>query len=121
MSPRVKPRSAKPKTAGLQQPAPKGKRGGARPGSGPKPAAATVLKRKLQAEGVEAAEEAFALMVGWMKDPAVGIANRIACAIYVQDRVMGKPTTSIQNDANLPYLVYDVEDDDDDDDDAPEA
>ncbi len=47
-------------------------------------------------------------MVTWMRDDTLGKAHRIACAIYIQDRVLGKPTTSIQNDANLPMLVDDL-------------
>lgn len=82
--------------------------GGKREGAGRKPAAQTLARRVLAEANNDTAQEAFDLLVSFMRNEKVATALRIGCAQYIQDRVWGKPTVSIMDDPDLPVLVDDL-------------
>lgn len=69
--------------------------GGKRKGSGRKPTAATILKRKIAEHGVAEADWAFSFNCHVMRDPMAPRAERLAASREVMNRVLGKPAQSL--------------------------
>jgi hypothetical protein len=85
-------------------------RGGKRAGAGRKPAAATLLKRKLADRRVAEAEYAFALLCKYMRhasrDETMAESEfRAACAQRVLDQVLGKPMQRVEQSGAVKLLV----------------
>jgi len=87
----------------------KGAKGGRREGSGRKPKAATILKRKLQADHALSAADAFNLLDRFMRDEALDPALRRQCANDILDRVLGKPKQAVDVNLQRRILVLDLE------------
>lgn len=83
----------------------KGANGGARPGAGRKPKAATLLKRKLQADKIAEADYAFSILCEWMHDEELPRDFRRDCANDVLDRVLGKPKQAVNLTETKKILV----------------
>lgn len=62
-----------------------------RPGGGRKPKLATLLKRKITADKIGAAEMAFTYLVNVVTNEAVPTPVRVDAANLVLNRVMGRP------------------------------
>jgi len=97
-------------------------RGGKRAGAGRKPAAATLLKRKLADRRNTEAEYAFALLCKYMRHAPRGRGEtmgerefRAACAQRVLDQVMGKPMQRVETTGSVKLLVMGDERGDEDD------
>ena len=84
------------------RPVPKEKRpnGGARPGSGRKPLAATVLKEKLGDYAGDALE-AFTFCSKLMNDATAEKNVRLAAAREVMDRLWGKSTQQVEHSGEI--------------------
>ena len=84
------------------RPVPKEKRpnGGARPGSGRKPLAATVLKEKLGDYAGDALE-AFKFCSKLMNDATAEKNVRLAAAREVMDRLWGKSTQQVEHSGDI--------------------
>jgi hypothetical protein len=87
-------------------------RGGKRAGAGRKPAAATVLKRKLADRRNTEANYAFALLCKYMRHAPRGRGEtmgesefRAACAQRVLDQVLGKPMQRVEQSGAVKLLV----------------
>jgi hypothetical protein len=87
-------------------------RGGKRAGAGRKPAAATLLKRKLADRRTAEAEYAFALLCKYMRHAPRGRGEtmgesefRAACAQRVLDQVLGKPMQRVEQSGSVKLLV----------------
>lgn len=68
----------------------KDNRGGARPGSGPKKKAATILKELALENAHAEAQESLAFIVAVRKSNKHPIGVRVAAAVDIMDRVWGK-------------------------------
>lgn len=74
--------------------------GGARPGAGRKPLAATQLKAKL-ADFIDEAQRAFQFCVDMMDNKDVEPSLRLAAAKEVMDRVLGKAKQAVDHSVEL--------------------
>ena len=82
------------------------RRGGARENAGRKPKEVTILKRRLVQNKVEEAEASFAFLVEVRDNDSEPIAQRLAAAESILDRVLGKPTTLQPNAGEDLYRQY---------------
>lgn len=70
--------------------------GGKRKGAGRKPGPAKAALKKVQANHADTAEACFKLVVAMAKDKKTSAYVRLQAAIYVCDRVWGKPKQAIE-------------------------
>jgi len=76
-------------------------RGGARPGSGPKKKAATLLRERLEQEKLKRAEECLEFIYSVSIDPVEKKELRVHCAESYLDRILGKPAQALKHSGEI--------------------
>ncbi len=77
-------------------------------GSGRKPKAFTLLKKRIETEQTADADYAFALYAAVMRDGAQAISLRLECADWIANRVLGKPKEKLEHSGEIALKGYSI-------------